>query len=776
MNTARELDILQLDQITRSDTELVGTTAASLGELQQAGFRVPAGFVVTAHAYHRFLQESGLKAEINKLLRDLAGHDVKTIHAAAAHLQRAITRARLPTDLEEKLQHAYRAIYHQHKGAAFVEIRPSFIDEDSHSDIAHEQATFVNVLGADSLVRGILHVWAALFSADALDYRQHLGIDYLAVQPAVLVRFMAPAHASGVALTTNPLRDQVGDEVIIEAIYGLPSPLLLGAVDPDRFVVSRRDKKILEKDVQAQAWQLVRAQSRAATGVRHQAVAKTYQKRPKLSDEQVLVLAGLADKIHDHFQLPQHIEWALDQQGSFWVLDSWPMAQAAAAATPVSGSSDSVLLARGLAGSLAVAVGPVRVIRKPADIDQARSGEVVVAQSLTPAQIVKLKHAAGIVLEAGGLTSHSLIAAREMGIPCMVGATNATGRVKAGLIVTLDGHTARLYRGKVLLTTHAGDRFSDLGAERLTATKLLVNLADAETAVDVAAQSVDGVGLVRGEFLLAELGVHPHYLLQEKKDQLLSRHVTKQLRAIAAAFSGQPVIYRAMDLRTDSARGLEGGAKIEPVEPNPMLGYRGAARLLREPELFQLELRVLKDLRDNHNFRNLHLMLPFVRTVDEFIRLANLVDDAGLRQAPDFELWMMAEVPSNVILIQDFLAAGVDGISLGSSDLTQLMLGVDRDNPKMSSDFDERNPAVVAALTHIVRACRQKNIPVSLSGEAAGTRPELIEDLLAAGLTSLSVDADALRATRQLITSIERQMLLNELTLTAHGHSHPVWQ
>lgn len=771
-----ELDILHLDQISRGDTDLVGMPAASLGELTQAGFPVLPGFVVTAHAYQRFLQENGLRPKITALLREIqTRHDTRQIHTTARRLQQLIINAHLPVETADELRLAYSQIYHHHKGAAFLSIRPSLAGDEAHIAIAEEQATFVNVAGADALIRAIKHVWASLFAAEALDYRHHVELDYIYLAPAVLVQMMMTAEASGVLLTANPLRDQVGDELIIEAVLGLPEPLLSGALSPDRYVISRATKEVIESEVANQPWQLVRATGQTAT-TRHRAIPLVRRKQPKLSPNQLRDLGLLGVRIHEHLQLPQHVQWAVDAADRWWILDSWPMTLGVAE-TPVVGSTEQ-LLARGVAGTMGQACGPVRKIHRASELGAIRRGEIVVAESLGAPEVAQLQQAAGLVLETGGLTSHSLIAARELGIPCVVGAGNALSRIKNGLVITIDGHTATVRRGKVVQALHAGHRYLN-NFEPLPATsaKIFVNLADARGAQAAAADSsIDGVGLIRGEFLLGALGVHPRYLFREKKDQLLSRHLGDQLRQIAQAFTGRPVIYRAIDLRTDVGRELEGGDKVEPREANPMLGYRGAARLLREPDLFQLELGVLKNLRENYDLTNLHLMLPFVRTVDEYVRLANLVEAAGLRRAPDFRLWMMVEVPANVISINDFLAAGVDAISLGSSDLTQLLLGVDRDNPKMTSDFQERNSAVVAALAHVIRACRQRNIPVSLSGEAAQTQPALVEDLMEAGLTGLSVSVQAAQETRRLVASIERHILLGGLTQAAHGEAHPIWR
>ncbi len=775
MGLGKELDILRLDQLGRNNTDLVGSKAASLGELTQAGFPVPAGFVITTNAYQRFLQESGLRSKIASSLRDLSQHNTKQIHATAHELQELIIKADLPTGLLKVINAAYKHLYQNQKGATVVTVRPSFVEDDTHARVADEQATFVDVVGVDGLARAMLHIWATVFSAEAIDYRHHLGIDHLETQPAVLVQVTIPARVSGVLLTANPLRDQPGDEVIIEAVLGAVDPLLAGAIRPDRYVVSRADKIILESDLHAQAWQAGRPLAGGPGSVRHRSIAKVQQRQPKLTTPQILALAELGEKIDTHFHLPQHIEWSLAANGGWWVLDSWPM-QVGLGSTEVVSPLPESLLDRGVGGTMGQAVGVVHLIHKPSDLTAAKPGEVLVAETITPGQITQLGHVAGIVLATGGLTSHSLIAAREIGLACVVGASNILGRVKNGLVITLDGHTGAVYKGKMVVDHHAGHRYQLPSVQPITATKILVNVADARDADQIAAEAVDGVGLIRGEFLLAGLGKHPRFLLEDKKDQLLTRHLTEQLRLIAEAFVGRPVLYRAMDLRTDIARTLEGGDKVEPKEANPMLGYRGAARLLRELDLFQIELAVIKTLRDNHGLTNLHLMLPFVRTVEEFVQLRSIVEATGLYHTPDFQLWMTAEVPSNVILIEDFLAAGVDGISLGSNDLTQLMLGVDRDNPKMAASFQERNPAVVAALTHVVRACLRQGVPVSLSGEAGSTQPELIEHLVEAGLTSVSVDSGAVSDTRRLVASIERRIVLDDLTRAAHGHPHPIWR
>ena len=380
-------------------------------------------------------------------------------------------------------------------------------------------------------------------------------------------------------------------------------------------------------------------------------------------------------------------------------------------------------------------------------------GDVLVAEMTTPDLVPAMKRAAAIVTDRGGRTCHAAIVSREMGVPCVVGTGNATQVLQNGQVVTIDGRAGKVYEGDVEEGLRNEEAASPAIPARPTRTKLYVNLADPDAAERVACKDVDGIGLLRAEFMLANVGVHPRAALESGRRSMFVRHLAAGLERFASAFAPRPVVYRFSDLRTNEYRNLEGGDAHEAQEENPMIGYRGCARYLAEPDLFAMEVEAIRTARLRYS--NLWVMFPFVRTVAELRETISLLGRHGLERGPDLKMWMMAEVPSNVFLLDEFLDQGVDGVSIGSNDLTQLVLGVDRDNERLAESFDERDPAVLQAMEHIVRRCVARNVTVSICGQAPSVYPEVTRKLVEWGVTSVSVTPDMIEQTRQVLYEVE---------------------
>lgn len=795
----RTLEIFNFRHIGQGDIQAVGGKAASLGELTQAGLPVPPGFVIAASAYQTFLRGSGFEPALTRMVAALTPDSNQSLTAAARKIQRHLLSVPFPRALRVEIERAYRElIQHQGRGLA-VAVRPSLVARDApETNFAGQLETYLNVVGADAICRAVQQTWASVFEARAIHYRLLHKINQATLQVPVVVQSMVQAQKSGVMFTANPLTGGQG-EIVIEAVFGLGEVLVRGALTPDRYVLAKEGEKVLEMTVAAQPWQLVRVGTKTGARLAHRAIPKTDQRQQKLSFAELQTLRSLAKAIENHYHYPQNVEWAIDEAGAVWLLESWPLAihqkiedtpprplasegqgrQKSAETMTLSVDPKAKILAKGMPGSMGLVSGPVRVIHHPRQMDEVTAGEILVTEQTSPAYAPAMHRAAAIVTDTGGTTSHAVVLSREIGIPCVVGTGTATSHLKNGLIVTVDGRTGLVYQGKVtaaLSSLTTNDQRPTTASEMpLTATKVMINLAEPKRAIEYSQLPVDGVGLLRAEFMIAGMGVHPRYLLKEKKDHLFVRKLTEGIRTIAHAFAPRPVIYRASDFKTNEYRLLTGGAKVEPREENPMLGYRGALRYLREPDVFQLELGALRQVRDSYNLTNVQLMLPFVRTVEELASVRELVGQSGLLDDRGFQLWMMVEVPSNVLLLEEFLAQGVHGVSIGSNDLTQLILGIDRDNARLASAFDERNPAVMQAMEYVVKTCRKYHVAVSICGQAASVYPEITEALIEAGVTSVSVNADVAVATRQLIASIERRLLLDQLTRSAHGERHPLW-
>ncbi|MBI4175317.1 phosphoenolpyruvate synthase [Candidatus Berkelbacteria bacterium] len=773
--------IVEFSHVGRGDVAFVGSKGANLGELTQGGFPVPPGFIVTTAAFGQFVRSAKLAPIIRKLMTGLVADATAPIQRAARELQKAVLAAPFPKELAQAIEEHYQRLVHAQAGQVAVAVRSS-ITAAHYPDttIAANAATFLEVIGAPAVIRAVHHAWAALFEPQALYYRLAHHYDLADFTIAIPVQQMVQSTKAGVVFTINPNSGN-SDEVIIEAIWGLGLALVMGAVTPDRYVVSKADEKILSRLVSAQPWQMVRNRTGHRGGTRHCTIPKPEQRQPKLSDQEILALATLATRVEEHYHYPQNIEWTIDEQGKLWLVDSTPLPQRTASLEiPPPVTSSAAVLLKGLPASFGFASGPVRIIHTARQLEQVKDGEIVVAEQTNPSYVPALERAAGIITDAGGMTSHAVLMARELGLPCVVGTGQATQQLKNGVIVTIDGRAGVVYKGKVSVQEKqlsANNYQLTAGGEAplVTATRVYVNLAEPDRAAAAAALPVDGVGLLRAEFMFAKFGMHPRYALAEKKDHQLVRHLTDGIRTIASAFAGRPVMYRASDLKTNEYRHLEGGSKVEPKEENPMLGYRGALRYLREPELFRLELAAVKAVRDSYELRNVSLMIPFVRTLDEWHGVRQLVEESGLVADHDFKLHMMVEVPAVVLLLEQFLAAGVAGISIGSNDLTQSLLAADRDNARLAATFDERHPAVLAAMRHVVTVARRHHLPVSICGQAAAVYPEVLEELIEAGITSVSVSPDQAVQTRRLVASIERRLLLDALTQTAHGAPHPLW-
>jgi pyruvate,water dikinase len=391
----------------------------------------------------------------------------------------------------------------------------------------------------------------------------------------------------------------------------------------------------------------------------------------------------------------------------------------------------------------------------------------------TPDFVPAMRKATAIVTDTGGRTCHAAIVSRELGIPCVVGTGTATHVLKTGQIVTVDGAAGAVYKGQVKLSKSdnkavanaaQGSSGSAISEEvPVTGTKVYVNLAEPELAAEIAKQPVDGVGLLRAEFMIAAMGEHPRAMVEAGRGKEYVKNLANGMQTIASAFAPRPVVYRATDFKTNEYRHLKGGEKYEPKEENPMIGYRGASRYIKEPDLFKLELEAIKQVRESGDLKNLWLMIPFVRTVDEMKQVKKLVEDFGLVRSHDFKLWMMCEIPSNVILLEQFIKVGIDGISIGSNDLTQLTLGVDRDNNTLAKTFDERDDSVVLSIEYVIKTCRKHNVTCSICGQAPSVYPEITEMMVKAGTTSVSVTPDMILQTRKVIASVEKRLLLSNI-------------
>ena len=764
--------IVDLSEVSRANIPLVGGKGANLGEMLRAELPVPPGFVLTVAAYERMRASHGLGARIDTLLRTVNPEDPAALQRVSKQLREMITSVPLPHELSEALEHAYDRLAESTPGTSepIVAVRSSATAEDTTEfSFAGMFESYLGVRGKVALADAVQHCWASTFNARVLYYRLSRGMP--AEMPVgVVVQRMVPSQKSGVMFTADPATGDTS-HVVIEAAWGLGEVVVGGQVTPDRYVVDKHSGTPVERHV-AEKQFMLEALPEGGT----QRVDLAHDPRGRgavLTDAELTTLARHAMASEQHYGVPQDMEFAITGSDIF-ITQTRPIttlshlsesvaatkAPAKAAATP---AAPPMPLVRGMGASPGVATGRVRVLASAVESDRLQPGEVLVATMTSPDWVPLMHRACAIVTDAGGMTSHAAIVSRELGIPCVVGTRNATQVLQDGMQVTVNGKDGSVVPGAVPAPSSVARpsrAVRSAAAPLLTATRIYVNLGEPERAAEIAAHDVDGVGLLRAEFLMmsALRGVHPRELIDRDDTDGFVHRMVEGLTTIAAAFDPRPVVYRAMDFRSNEFRSLEGGAKHEPQEANPMIGYRGAFRYTKEPDLFSLELRALADVRRSHP--NLHLMLPFVRTGWEMRRCRELIDESPLARAPGLELWVMAEVPSVVSWLDDYVRLGVTGVSIGSNDLTQLVLGVDRDSELLAPYYDERDRAVLDAIRAIIERAHALGVTASICGQAPSVHADFAARLVEWGIDSISVNPDAIERTRRNVAIAEQRLLL----------------
>jgi len=755
--TQEKRTIAWFAEVGKEDIGLAGGKGANLGEMTRARIPVPPGFIVTADAYRRFLAASGLRPTIEKLVSPLDYNDSAQLQRVSRQIKDRIVTVPVPEDIIRDIKEAYRQL-----GGGSVAVRSSATAEDlKEASFAGQQATFLNVSGEDAVVEAVRGCWASLFEARAIFYRHDKGFDHLSVAIAVPVQRMVQSNCSGVMFTVET---DTGDrsKIEIEAVWGLGEAIVSGETTPDNYRVDKESLRILSKRVVDQDRQLIRNPETTDHGEANLwlPVPGELRQQQKLSDEQIVALARIGRGVEEHYGRPQDIEWA-EEGGELYIVQS----RAVTVLTERGGVDEegeaetAPVLLNGAAASPGVAAGPVRVVVSASEIDIVRQGDVLVAEMTTPDFVPAMKRAAAIVTDRGGRTAHAAIVSRELGIPCVVGTGAATATLRQDQLVTVDGSKGKVYEGRaearLAWAVQEKERWSAVAAIE-TRTRVYVNLAEPDLADVVAARNCDGVGLLRAEFIIAQIGEHPQLAIDEGRSEVYIQKLAEGLRKFASAFAPRPVIYRTTDFKTNEYRNLRGGEKYEEFEENPMIGYRGASRYIRDIDIFRLEIEAIKRVRKQ--YPNLWVMIPFVRTPLELAGVKRVMEQEGLARSPDFKLWMMAEVPSNALILDKFIDVGIDGISIGSNDLTQLVLGIDRDNERFAKEFDERNEAVMWALERLIKTAKARGITSSICGQAPSDYPELTQKLVEWGITSVSVNPDVIDKARATIAQAEARL------------------
>ncbi|HHT76030.1 MAG: phosphoenolpyruvate synthase [Methanomassiliicoccaceae archaeon] len=760
--------IISIKDLGVDDIPIAGGKAANLGELTSAGFEVPPGFVLTTESYDYFLESNGLGDLLATVMENLDVSSDEKVQEASVNIRRAFEVGKIPEDLEELIISEYEKL--GNGSNPLVAVRSSATAEDlPTASFAGQQDTFLNVSNPQSLLESIKRCWSSLFTPRAIAYRVQKGFDHASVKLAVVVQRMISSDRSGIMFTVDPNSEL--PHIIIEAGYGLGEALVGGKVTPDTYCVDKFHRKILNKRISNQTWMLIRGESGECMRME---VPSEITKEQKITDKQIYELAEIGNQIEMHYNKPMDIEWCIEKD-QIYIVQARPITtlsndEKKMHSCNVEGGKEELesqrtILVKGLGASPGIAGGPVKIFSEEMSLDEVKEGDVMVTQMTTPDMVPAMTRAAAIVTDEGGMTCHAAIVARELGIPCVVGASDATKVLRDGMMVTVHGQMGVVYEGVEKEKKDAPSTAPvAVASVPVTATKIMVNIGVPQKAEEYAQLPVQGIGLMRIEFLFTSyIQEHPCALIEQGRSQELIDNLANGIAMVGKAFYPRPVVLRTSDFKTNEYHDMKGGSKYEPKESNPMIGWRGCSRYVSESyrEAFMCELRAVKKARDEMGLRNIWVMLPFVRTLEELDKIEAMMKEVGLYRSNDFKLYLMAEVPAIVFMAEEF-AERCDGFSIGSNDLTQLTMGADRDSDVLGKMgyFDERNEAIKRAISHLIRSAHKKGIPVSICGQGPSVYPEFAEFLVREGIDSISLNPDTVLSTIRHVAAAEQRLLL----------------
>ena len=749
-------NILWFKEIHFEDTNLTGGKGANLGEMYNLGIPVPNGFVVTSSAYFQFVKENNLKPAIQNILKVTDVDDPDQLLTSSKKIRNIIRKAPINQELSISIMKAYKKLsdFGGLKDVA-VAVRTSATAEDSaDASFAGQGDTFLNVIGETNVLNRVRDCWSSLFTPRSIFYQVKKHYDHFKIGVAVPVQKLIDSEISGICFTSNPVTNEK-NQIIVETIWGLGEYIVQGVVSPDQHIIDKNNWTIISENYVEQTTQLIRSKDHETKEVM---VPKTKQNKKKIDKTMALKIAKIGQKLHNHYGKPQDIEFAIDR-GKLYIVQTRPITTIVSNQKTLDNQS-KITQKPDLTGEQAspgTASGVVIIINNPKEIDRAQKGQILVTSMTTPDFVPAMKKVNGIITDKGGQTSHAAIVSRELGVPCVVGTKIATKMFKEGDIVTINGTTGEIWKGNLI--DKNAPVIKKQASTAKTATKVYVNLGEPDLAEMISKRNVDGVGLLRAEFMLANIGIHPKRIISEGREKEYIDKLAKEMVKFCKNFSPRPVVYRATDFKTNEYRSLKWGSLYEPEEPNPLMGFRGASRYISSPDVFYMELEAIKQVRNKYGYKNLWLMIPFVRTPHELSEVKKIVTSAGLLRSPSFKFFMMAEIPSNVILLDKFIDVGIDGISIGSNDLTMLTLGLDRDNSEVAKSFNEMDPAVLWSLKRLITKAKKRGILCSICGQAPSNYPELVEKLVKWGVTSISVSPDAIDATRDVVAWAEKRKI-----------------
>jgi pyruvate,water dikinase len=773
--------ILWFNDVRNTDVSVVGGKNASLGEMIHAGLQVPNGFAVTSFSYERFIEETQISKKIYTILKEniVTSNDPRRYEIASKYIRDLIEKTPMPKDIEVSIRKAYEELNKRFNlKEAFVAVRSSATAEDlPDASFAGQQETYLNVKGSDDLIDKVVKCWSSLFTPRAIFYREEKNFAHDKVFISVGVQKMVNSRTAGVMFTINPVTgDQ--NEIVIECTFGLGEAVVSGAVNPDCFVIDKSTRQIKQRRIVKKTIEYIRDPTTGKTI--HSTIKGDRAQEPCISDRELMLLVDLAHKIEKHYGKPMDIEWAIDPDlpspaGIFLVQARPETVWSKTIENPNSKEKIEFLkiVVKGIsAGKRGYGFGVAKVAKTT---DEAASimkeGDILVTDMTNPDFVPYMKVASAIVTDKGGITSHAAIVSRELNIPCVVGTETGTQVIKTGSKYTVDSRNGIIYEG---IMTQAHDPTDgnmilhtvDAPAP-VTATKVYMNLAIPEKIEAYKDLPFQGIGLMRAEFIFAAyVNEHPMSLVEKGEHQKLVDKFAEGVATVARAIQPRIVVVRFSDFKTNEYRDLVGGEKYEIVEENPMLGWRGCSRYISKwyEKAFRLECQAIKKCRNEWGLKNVYVMLPMVRTLWEAKQVLEIMRQEGLERSRDFKIWFMAETPSIIIMADEFSKL-VDGFSIGSNDLTQGVLMIDRDSERLGQMgyFDERDPAVKRMIARLIKVAHENGCTVSICGEGPSNLPDFCEFLVRVGIDSISVNNDTVAVTRRNIAGIEQKIILERL-------------
>lgn len=772
------------NEIDKNDIPIVGGKGANLGELTIKGLDVPPGFCVTAGAYNYFIEKSNVGSQIKEKIEKLDVEDSNELQRVSKEVRDLIILQPVPQDLADEIKTVYQEFSDEINIENLeVAVRSSATAEDlPEASFAGQQDTYLHISGYEELLNHIRKCWASLWTARAIYYRENQGFDHFEVALSVVVQKMVNSEKAGVMFTANPINNN-SNEIMINASWGLGEAVVSGSVTPDEYIVDKKSKEIIENHIAEKTTMIVKKDMGVGTTEVKVSdhLGQDHINKECLTNEETLTLTNYGLKIEEMYGSHQDIEWGFDKDTKkLYILQSRPITTLKGEETVEKDLEKQELksLVRGLAASPGIGVGKVKNIKDISEIARVVEGDVLVTVMTNPDMVPAMRRAKAVVTEEGGRTCHAAIVSRELGIPCIVGAKGATEILKEGTDITVDAKRGVVYEGIVLQEkeeknedkSSQGVAVSEELVNQLapiTATKIYMNLGEPSLIGRYKNLPFDGIGLMRTEFIFTNLvGAHPMYLVKTGQGKLLIDKMAEGITTVAQEIYPRPIVVRLSDFRTNEFRGLKGGDEVEPIEANPMIGWRGVSRYISPDyeEGFRLECRAMKKVREEFGLENVWAMLPFVRTTWELEKVKEIMKEEGLVQNKSFKIWIMAEVPSVVFQAEEF-AQMVDGFSIGSNDLTQLVMGADRDSGILNNMgyFDERNEAVKRSISTLIKAAHKYGKTISICGQGPSQYPEFAEFLVEQGITSMSVNPDTVAYTRRLVAAVEQRMILNKI-------------